>query len=115
MLDTYWSDHCRHTTFHTILDSVTFEDETLQAAWERYMETRRALGRTKPVCLMDLGTIAAKALRAYLTEAGLTNERQTGGTARYFESGDLRHFEAFAEPYLEHGPVHAERAPLMEL
>ncbi|MBQ6915905.1 MAG: phosphoribosylformylglycinamidine synthase, partial [Kiritimatiellae bacterium] len=64
VLDTYWSDHCRHTTFHTILDDVTFEDETLQRAWEHYTETRRALGRTKPVCLMDLGTIAAKALRA---------------------------------------------------
>ena len=64
MIDTYWSDHCRHTTFNTIIDSVSFEDETLRAAYEEYLETRRALGRTKPVTLMDLGTIAAKSLRA---------------------------------------------------
>ena len=64
MIDTYWSDHCRHTTFNTILDEVTFEDETHRAAFEEYMETRRALGRTKPVTLMDLGTIAAKSLRS---------------------------------------------------
>ncbi|MBE7004776.1 MAG: phosphoribosylformylglycinamidine synthase [Ruminococcaceae bacterium] len=64
VLDTYWSDHCRHTTFHTVLDSVTFEDKLLQDAWEHYLDARRALGRTAPVCLMDLGTIAARALRA---------------------------------------------------
>ena len=74
---------------------------------------RDFLGENVP--LLSASECAAKALCAYLTEAGLTNERQTGGTARYFESGDLRHFEVFAEPYLEHGPVHAERAPLMEL
>ena len=65
VLDTYWSDHCRHTTFHTVLDDVRFEDARTEAAWQRYLATRRALGREgKPVCLMDLGTIAAKALRA---------------------------------------------------
>ena len=65
VLDTYWSDHCRHTTFHTILDHVRFEDKRTEAAWQRYLQTRRALGReAKPVCLMDLGTIAAKALKA---------------------------------------------------
>ena len=65
VLDTYWSDHCRHTTFHTVLDDVRFEDARTDAAWQRYLDTRKALGReAKPVCLMDLGTIAAKALRA---------------------------------------------------
>ena len=64
MIDTYWSDHCRHTTFNTILDDVSFEDETLRAAYAEYLETRRRLGRTKPITLMDIGTIAAKALRA---------------------------------------------------
>ena len=63
MIDTYWSDHCRHTTFLTTIDSVTFEDELLQEAYNDYLETRRELGRTKPVNLMDIGTLAAKYLR----------------------------------------------------
>ena len=64
MIDTYWSDHCRHTTFLTEIDGVTFEDELLQKAYESYLEVRRELGRTKPVCLMDIATLAAKYLRA---------------------------------------------------
>ena len=64
LLDTYWSDHCRHTTFQTILDSVEIQDPILQAAWDRYIQIRKMLGRTKPLCLMDLGTIAAKVLKA---------------------------------------------------
>ncbi|MBR5516614.1 MAG: phosphoribosylformylglycinamidine synthase, partial [Firmicutes bacterium] len=63
MIDTYWSDHCRHTTFNTIIDSVKFEDENLQAAYDRYVSVREGLNRTKPVTLMDLGTIAVKQLK----------------------------------------------------
>ena len=63
MIDTYWSDHCRHTTFATIIDSVRFDDELLQNTYEEYMAVRQSLGRTKPVCLMDLATIAVKHLR----------------------------------------------------
>ena len=64
MLDTYWSDHCRHTTFLTEIDRVSFEDEVLEKAWERYLAVRKELGREKkPVCLMDLATVAARALR----------------------------------------------------
>ena len=64
LLDTYWSDHCRHTTFNTVIDRVEFQDETLSAAYGRYLAAREKLGRTKPVCLMDLGTLAAKVLKA---------------------------------------------------
>ena len=64
MIDTYWSDHCRHTTFNTVIDEVTFSDETLRKAWARYLGTRQALGREKPVTLMDIGTIAARQLKA---------------------------------------------------
>ena len=64
MIDTYWSDHCRHTTFNTTIDSVKFEDTLLQETYEDYLATRRALGRTKPINLMDIGTLAAKYLRA---------------------------------------------------
>lgn len=63
MIDTYWSDHCRHTTFLTTIDEAHFEDELLQKAYEEYLETRKAIGRTKPINLMDLGTIGAKYLR----------------------------------------------------
>ena len=65
MIDTYWSDHCRHTTFATVIDNATFEDALLQETWNQYLTTREALNRThKPICLMDLATIAVKHLRA---------------------------------------------------
>ncbi len=62
VIDTYWSDHCRHTTFLTTIDKVEFEDELIKAAYEEYMADREALGVTKPVCLMDIGTLAVKVL-----------------------------------------------------
>ena len=65
VIDTYWSDHCRHTTFGTIIDSVSFEDPLLQRTWDEYLAVRKELGRTKPICLMDLGTIGAKYLKAH--------------------------------------------------
>ncbi len=64
MIDTYWSDHCRHTTFNTVIEDVKFEDELLKSAYEDYLQTRKDLGRTKPITLMDLGTLAAKSLKA---------------------------------------------------
>ncbi len=63
MIDTYWSDHCRHTTFLTTIDDVKFEDELLQKAYDDYIATRKELGRTKPINLMDIGTLAAKYLK----------------------------------------------------
>ena len=63
MIDTYWSDHCRHTTFLTVIDNVRFEDALLQKTYEEYIAVRKELGRTKPICLMDLATIAVKILR----------------------------------------------------
>ena len=70
VIDTYWSDHCRHTTFGTVLDDVTIDDAVVQQAFDRYMEMRHELGRdAKPVCLMDMGTIGAK----YLKKTGVTD------------------------------------------
>ena len=63
MIDTYWSDHCRHTTFLTTIDSVKFEDKLLQSAYDEYIAARAELGRTKPINLMDIGTLAAKYLK----------------------------------------------------
>ena len=70
MIDTYWSDHCRHTTFLTTVDSVTFEDEEIEAAYRDYLRVRQELGTTKPINLMDIGTIAAK----YLKKNGLLDK-----------------------------------------
>ena len=65
VIDTYWSDHCRHTTFGTVLENIEIDDSVVQAAFDRYMEMRHELGRDeKPVCLMDMGTIGAKWLKA---------------------------------------------------
>ncbi len=63
MIDTYWSDHCRHTTFLTTIDDITFEDKIHEDAYQRYIDTRKSLNRTKPQNLMDIATLAVKALR----------------------------------------------------
>ena len=64
VIDTYWSDHCRHTTFGTVLTDVTIDDATVQEAFDRYLAMRRELGRDeRPVTLMDMGTIGAKWLK----------------------------------------------------
>ncbi|MEG2004230.1 MAG: phosphoribosylformylglycinamidine synthase, partial [Clostridia bacterium] len=63
MIDTYWSDHCRHTTFLTTIDNANFEDELLQSAYNDYLSVRTYLGRTKPINLMDIATLAAKYLK----------------------------------------------------
>ena len=66
MIDTYWSDHCRHTTFSTILDEVEIRDEQVKKAFDSYLAMRKAVyaGRKKNLCLMDLGTIGAKYLKS---------------------------------------------------
>ena len=64
VLDTYWSDHCRHSTFLTSLDSVEFEDERVREAYGRYLKLREETGRSdRPVALMDMATIGARALK----------------------------------------------------
>lgn len=68
VLDTYWSDHCRHTTFETVLESITFQSDILQdqlqASYERYLELRNKVhGGKKEQTLMDMATIAGKYMR----------------------------------------------------
>ncbi len=63
MIDTYWSDHCRHTTFLTTIDEARFADEKIQKAYDHYLSVRKELKRTKPINLMDLATIAVKYLK----------------------------------------------------
>jgi len=63
MIDTYWSDHCRHTTFSTIIDGADIEDKDTKAGFERYLNIRSELSREKPMTLMDIATIGARYLR----------------------------------------------------
>lgn len=68
ILDTYWSDHCRHTTFTTELTDIDIEESsvsaTLRDALEEWKKIRRELGREeKSLCLMDLATIGVRYLR----------------------------------------------------
>lgn len=68
MLDTYWSDHCRHTTFLTELESVEIEASPLTKpfaeAFQRYLDTRKALGRSqKDICMMDMACLGARELK----------------------------------------------------
>ena len=66
MLDTYWSDHCRHTTFLTKIDEATFGEGTapVQRAWQTYLTTREQLGRNdKPITLMDIALVGMRELR----------------------------------------------------
>jgi len=64
VLDTYWSDHCRHTTFETELKDIQFKGEfkeTLDKIFADYLEKRKFLGReAKPISLMDLATVCAR-------------------------------------------------------
>ncbi len=77
MVDTYWSDHCRHTTFGTELTDVQIDDEIVQAAFDTYLDMRHELGRDeKPVCLMDMGTIGAKYLKKQGVLTGLDESEE---------------------------------------
>jgi phosphoribosylformylglycinamidine synthase len=64
VLDTYWSDHCRHTTFLTELDEVQIDGELINESYKNYLVLRSFCGRVnKPITLMDMATIGAKALK----------------------------------------------------
>ena len=65
MIDTYWSDHCRHTTFLTNVENVKINTPYIKDTYDMYVNVRKELGRTdKPMTLMDLATLAAKKLKA---------------------------------------------------
>ena len=75
VVDTYWSDHCRHTTFSTHLDDIVIHDPAVQAAYEEYLAARVAVygeekAAARPQTLMDIATIGAK----YLKKQGMLPE-----------------------------------------
>ena len=65
MIDTYWSDHCRHTTFLTHIDDVEIESETIRKTYENYLKSRKTIygDKERPITLMDLATLGAKKLK----------------------------------------------------
>ena len=77
ILDTYWSDHCRHTTFTTILKDIEVEDsfikDDIESELKDFHHIRTELGRDqKPLCLMELATIGAR----YLKQQGLLDDME---------------------------------------
>ena len=65
MIDTYWSDHCRHTTFSTNIQDVQILAPYIQDTYDAYLRIRRELGRAeKPLTLMDMATLAVRKLKA---------------------------------------------------
>ena len=90
VLDTYWSDHCRHTTFSTELKNVTFKDgdykEPIVKTYEQYLADREVLykGRDdKFICLMDLALLAMKKLKS---EGKLPQKKLVRGAAHGYSS-----------------------------
>ena len=63
VIDTYWSDHCRHTTFLTEITQVRCDDPVIEKTLQEYRDARAELNRDKPFTLMDLATIAARVLK----------------------------------------------------
>ena len=68
VVDTYWSDHCRHTTFSTHIDHIQIEDPAVQAAYQRYLDARVEVygpekAAARPQTLMDIATIGTKVLK----------------------------------------------------
>ncbi len=68
MIDTYWSDHCRHTTFGTHIDDVSIEDERVAEAYKLYIDARKEIygdekAAKRPVTLMDIATCAVKLIK----------------------------------------------------
>lgn len=70
VLDTYWSDHCRHTTFLTRLENCEFESgkyaDAIKNSWQKYLDERKSLGldkKGKEICLMDIALIGMRSLR----------------------------------------------------
>ena len=69
VVDTYWSDHCRHTTFNTVITDVTIEDPMVQKVYDEYLALREDVYAERekwpPISLMDLGTISTKYLKKH--------------------------------------------------
>lgn len=63
MIDTYWSDHCRHTTFSTKITDVKISDDYIEEIYKGYLKNREKINIKKDICLMDMATIGMKVLK----------------------------------------------------
>lgn len=75
VLDCYWSDHCRHTTFETVLDEIKIESELFKAemqnAFDTYLAMKKELNNEKPITLMDMASIVGKYHRNILNDENI--------------------------------------------
>lgn len=78
LLDTYWSDHCRHTTFNTHLNNIEIQDPIVAKTYEEYLAIRKEIysEKEKAITLMDIATLGAKYLKSlgYLKELDVSDE-----------------------------------------
>ncbi len=63
VLDTYWSDHCRHTTFMSEITDIEIIDDYIQDVYNKYIKDRESIGNNKPITLMDIATLYTKVMR----------------------------------------------------
>ena len=104
ILDTYWSDHCRHTTFNTFLDiefdTATLLDETIRDSFEKYLQMRRVLDIKKPINLMSFGTILSKYMRSNNNFKDLEVSNEINACSIYTKVRVLKDGKESLEDYL---------------
>lgn len=104
ILDTYWSDHCRHTTFNTYLDiefdTATLLDEAIRDSFEKYLQMRKVLDIKKPINLMSFGTILAKYMRANNNFDDLEVSSEINASSIYTKVRVLKDGKESLEDYL---------------
>jgi len=98
VIDTYWSDHCRHTTFLTTIDGADIEKPAVEKAFRRYLALRETIhtDRRKPINLMDIATIGAKALKRQGFLRNLDESEEVNACSIQVDA----HIDGVAEPWL---------------
>lgn len=101
VLDTYWSDHCRHTTFETVLKNIVFEEGTfssrLQEAYEQFLDLhQKANKKEKPITLMNMATVAGK----YMRQNGLLEDLEVSDEINACSIEITVDVDGKEEPYL---------------
>ena len=98
VIDTYWSDHCRHTTFLSELTDVSFGKEAaaVEKAFADYLAARKEINRVKPVTLMDIATIAPK----LLTKWGMADDLDVSDEINACSINVTANIDGVEVPYL---------------
>ena len=104
ILDTYWSDHCRHTTFNTFLDidieAKTLLDKAIKESFDKYLKMREKLKIEKPINLMSFGTILSKYMRAKNNFADLEVSNEINACSIYTKVRVVKDGKESLEDYL---------------